>query len=185
MNGTARDDRICCICFKANQQSVPTRLKSHTNVHPAETASRTRTRQSDTRNRCTNAATHGHAQLSPDMTGLFMILLTGLAKLTSAATVAVNSHGRDVSLIQVSRLVVMHLDTPRTRTGRSVSNICKRCTSSENAGHRASSFARITLDGISSIVTQGQAGNGPTCLKMLVCWKRTQRLDKYTNPTIH
>jgi hypothetical protein len=80
---------------------VLTRLKSNTDVHSAETVSRTRTKQSATKTRSMCAVIRGHAQLSPDMIGLSKVLTTDLVKLIPAATAAVNSYDLAATLVRV------------------------------------------------------------------------------------
>jgi hypothetical protein len=63
--------------------------------------------------------------------------------------------------------------------------ICKRCINSESATRPKSSFERITSDSTSSTVMQAQVETGPTCWRMLACWKRTQHPDKCATWLIH
>jgi hypothetical protein len=115
------------------------------NAHTAEIASRTKTKQSDTKIPSISAVILGPALLWQDTRPSFTPLQIGPMQIL--ADIAVR-----IFLAVVSRH--QHLVTDRkfpsqpTKTGKCESFICRKCINLENAITRRSSFERIISDSI-------------------------------------
>lgn len=143
------------------------RQRNNMSVVIAAIDSRIKTKRNAIRIHFTYGDIHGRALLCLPMTGLFMIRLQDLAKPIPVAIVGRSSHG------PVSAQQDMGVK-PRNRTGTSVCGICRIITSSGSVIVPRSFSGLIIFANISSTVTRGQAGNGPTCWKTHVCWKKSR-----------
>lgn len=113
--------------------------KSSMSVHIAATDSRTRTKQSAIRTPSIFEGIPGAAQHFLALQQPFTILRTDQMKQTLVDIVVRISHDLGSHLGQLLR---------RIRTGRFALDICRRCTSLENATMQRSSSERIISDSI-------------------------------------
>lgn len=143
------------------------RQKSSMSAITAVIDSRTRTKRSAIRTHSTYDGIPGLALLCPPTTEHFMIQPRGLEKQTPVAIVGKNLHVRESALqdMGVKR---------RNRIGTSECDICRIITSSGSATAPRNSSGQITFASTSSTVMRGRAGNGPTCWRTHVCWKKSR-----------
>lgn len=147
--------------------TVLMRQKSNMNVVIAVIDSRTRMKPNATRIHFTYDGIHGRARLCPRMTGLFMIRLRGLGKPTHVAIVERSLHDPESAQLDMGA-------KRRNRIGTSACGTCRIITSFGSVIAPRSFSGQIISASTLSTVTRGQAGNGPTCWKTHVCWKKSR-----------
>lgn len=143
------------------------RQKSNMNVAIAAIDSRTRMKRSAIRIHFTYDGIHGPALLCPPTTEPSMIQRRGLEKPTPVAIVGRNLHGLELALQDMGA-------RRRNRIGTSACDIYRITTSSGSVIAPRSSSGQITFASTSNTVMPVRAGNGPTCWKTHVCWKKSR-----------